>query len=243
LVSAMIVGDGTTETTWLPWLEAQPWPTLDLSAAAARRVVVLAAHPDDEVLGAAGLMVTLASRGHALVVVWATDGEASHPGSTAMSSEDLRTVRREECHLALGRLGVTPVSTHHLGLPDGRVNECRQALREALTQIVDPHDLVIAPWRDDGHPDHEAVGEVADRLGARTWQYPIWMWHWAAPGDDRVPWDRCRVAGIPDVVAKAAAISMFASQVQPIGPSAADAAILPPHVVSRFLRRHEWIIT
>jgi hypothetical protein len=36
---------------------------------------------------------------------------------------------------------------------------------------------------------------------------------------------------------------MFASQVQPIGPSEADAAILPPHVVARFLRQHEWIIT
>lgn len=243
MVSPTIVGDGTSEAIWRPWLAAESWPALALSPVSGRRVVVLAAHPDDEVLGVAGLMSRLALLGHELVVVWATDGEASHPGSTAMSAQELGRRRREESRRALARLGVAPSATHHLGLPDGSLSSLRRTLRAELGRIVGADDLVIAPWREDGHPDHEALGEEACLLGAVTWQYPIWMWHWARPADDRVPWDRFRAAAVADVESKAAAISMFGSQVEPLGPAVEDAAILPPHVVARFLRAYEWLIT
>jgi LmbE family N-acetylglucosaminyl deacetylase len=241
--AATIVGAGTLEATWSPWLAAQAWQPLDTSIARGRRIVVLAAHPDDEILGVAGLMVTLAGLGHEIVVVWATDGEASHPGSTAMSAEQLRDVRRSESLHALAALGVAPAATHHLGFPDGSLGGAHEDLRVALARLVTPDDLVIAPWCEDGHPDHDAVGEAARMLGATAWHYPIWMWHWAAPGDGRFPWDRVRVSPVADVDAKAAAISMFTSQVEPIGPAPEDAAILPPHVVARFVRPYEWIVT
>jgi LmbE family N-acetylglucosaminyl deacetylase len=243
VVAAAIVGDGTTEDIWSPWLAEQQWPHLDLTCVAGRRVVVLAAHPDDEVLGVGGLMVTLASRGHELVIVWATDGEASHPGSTVTSQSRLRQIRRGESRNAIAQLGLSPSSTHHLELPDSRLASSQPALRAALSRIARADDLVIAPWYQDGHPDHDTLGATAASCGARTWHYPIWMWHWAAPDDARVPWQRVRVSALADVRAKAAAISKFVSQVEPLGPAAGDAAILPPPVVARFLRPYEWIIT
>jgi LmbE family N-acetylglucosaminyl deacetylase len=240
-VSAEIVGDGTPETDWAPWLAGQDWAALDLAAASRRRIVVLAAHPDDEVLGVGGLIARLAATGHSIVVVWATDGEASHPRSTAVSPDEMRSRRREESRRALAHLGVQPEATHHLGLPDGRLETCRGRLRDQLSEIVDSDDLVLAPWARDGHPDHDVVGAVGSTLGSVRWQYPIWMWHWAAPGDWEVPWPQLRSVTIPDYRAKAEAIAMFTSQVEPLGPSVDDAAILPPHVVSRFTRPFELV--
>jgi LmbE family N-acetylglucosaminyl deacetylase len=240
MVTPAIAGRGTTETEWAPWLDARSWAPLDLGSAAGRRVCVLAAHPDDEVLGAAGLISRLRDAGHDIVVVWATDGEASHPGSTALPVGRLGEVRRAESRSALARLGVAAVATHHLGLPDGGLAAQYEELRARLAQIVDAADLVITPWRGDGHPDHEAVAQAADGLGAIRWEYPIWMWHWAMPGDERVPWQQLRVVEVPDITVKAAAIEEFASQIRPIGPAPQDAAVLPPHVVARFLRAREW---
>jgi hypothetical protein len=44
-----------------------------------RSVAVVAAHPDDDVLGVGGLMTMLADRGERLQLIAVTDGEASHP--------------------------------------------------------------------------------------------------------------------------------------------------------------------
>jgi LmbE family N-acetylglucosaminyl deacetylase len=188
-------------------------------------------------------MQQLARLGCALTIVWATDGEASHPGSTVFSGEQLAALRRRESQRALARLGVTPASTVHLGLADGALSHHRDALRRRLRDIVGPGDVLLAPWECDGHPDHEIAGAVALEISAATWRYPIWMWHWAEPGDGRVPWQRIRASRVPDVDRKTEAIGEFASQVRPIGPGPADSAILPPDVVARFLRDNEWIIT
>lgn len=239
-MTALINGDGTTEATWSPWLAEQAWPELDPAMLPAGRVVALAAHPDDEVLGVAGLLTRLAATGRDVVTIWATDGEASHPASTAVAPETLGRLRREESRAALRRLGVSPVAEHHLGLPDGRLDRHDAELRATLGDVVRPDDLVLAPWRCDGHPDHEALGRVAAELAPFSLlEYPVWMWHWATPGDPRVPWSRLRAAPVPDVTAKAAAVEEFVTQVQPLGPEPADAAILPPHVVARFLRPFE----
>ena len=54
--------------------------------------------------------------------------------------------------------------------------------------------LVAAPWRHDGHPDHEAAGRAAAVAARRTdaslVEYPIWWWHWGAPDD--APWQTMR---------------------------------------------------
>jgi LmbE family N-acetylglucosaminyl deacetylase len=241
-MTTTIAGDGTAESVWASWLDEQPWQHLDLSAVAGRRVVVLAAHPDDEVLAVGGLLSALSLHSHKIVMVWATDGEASHPGSTAMSPAELRTARPEESQRALRRLGVDPVATHRLGFPDGGLAASPAALRSALGAIVCPGDVVLAPWTDDGHPDHDALGGVAQIPGTTTWYYPIWLWHWAEPGEQRVPWQRFRYVAVPDLDAKRTAIAEFVTQTEPLGPAVTDAAILPPHVIARFRRAVECVI-
>jgi LmbE family N-acetylglucosaminyl deacetylase len=242
-VSAVIAGCGTPESLWRPWLDSGRWSPLVLDRLAGRRIVVLAAHPDDEVLGVGGLLAALAACGSEIVAVWATDGEASHPGSRALDAEQLRALRRDESRRALTALGVVPTYSAVLGLPDSALRENLPALRAAIRDVVEPDDVVLAPWRADGHPDHEAVGEVAAEIATTLLEYPIWMWHWAIPEDSRVPWSRLRTVTVPDQPAKARAIDAFDTQVRPIGCEPADAAILPPHVLARFLRPREAVFS
>ncbi len=60
------------------------------------RLVVVAAHPDDESLGAGGLIATAHDAGIPIYVVLLTAGEASHPESPSRSRHDLATQRLTE---------------------------------------------------------------------------------------------------------------------------------------------------
>ena len=112
-----IVGAGTPETTWRPWADLQPWPSLPEPPPG--RVTIVAPHPDDEILGLGGLSAQC--RPARLVAV--TDGEASHPESTVFSQAQLAAIRREETSQALKRLGLPDIDVVHLGQPDGRIDE------------------------------------------------------------------------------------------------------------------------
>lgn len=192
------------------------------------RVLVLSAHPDDEVLAVGAWLAC--QIGRPVEFVTATDGEASHPESTAVSSEDLREQRPRELLDALGHLGFTAPVVHRLGLPDGGLTAARAELRTALEPVIRAADLVLAPFESDGHPDHDALGEVARELcaaGPVLWRFPIWTWVWTAPADE--PW-------LPSarrlVVAPAArdlkrrALDAFLTQVRPVGLGAGDAAVV-----------------
>src|ERR1700761_4683228 len=80
---------GTDERTWAawPWLSTltAPGPARAGLAGLARvrSAVIVAAHPDDEVLGVGGLISMLAASHARLRLVAVTDGEASHRGHSA----------------------------------------------------------------------------------------------------------------------------------------------------------------
>jgi LmbE family N-acetylglucosaminyl deacetylase len=211
---------GTTEDEWRAWDGLRELPALDVSGW--RSVVVVAAHPDDEVLGAGGLMALLADRGVRLRLVAVTDGEASHPG------QEISARRIAESAAALKHLG--ECETVRLGLPDSGVRE--DLLAGRLPELLDGFDVCLAPWENDVHADHEAVGRAALACAPEVLRFPIWTWHWARPADPRLPWDRAvRVPLPPEVAArKQAAIGCFTSQLE--GPD----PILSPGVVRHFTR-------
>jgi LmbE family N-acetylglucosaminyl deacetylase len=233
-----IAGAGTTEATWRAWSAPDRWPVLPLDPPGPPLVV--APHPDDEILGVAGIMAVLGAADLAAV----TDGEASHPGSFVHTPEELSAIRRAETDEALRRLRIDG-TVYRLGQADGGIDEDR--LAEDLGRLLTPGRWCLVTWRGDGHPDHEAAGRAAARAcaetGARLLEYPIWTWHWAYPDDPDVPWHRARRIDLPPAAqaAKAAAIAAFPSQTEPLGPAEADAAILPPHVLARFARPFEVI--
>lgn len=219
------------------------------------RLIVVAAHPDDESLGAGGLIAVAGQLGLAITVILATNGEASHPRSPTLTPDDLAAVRRVEMVNAVHALA--PVATVRLlDLPDGDLSQHRNSLEEAVSQVVTAGDAVsagatwlVAPWRLDGHPDHTAAGEaaalVAGRTGARLLEYPIWAWHWSTPEDPVWPTgDGGTVLWGLDLDAAArerknTAMAAHTSQVQPLSDRPGDEAIVQPGFAAHFERGHE----
>jgi LmbE family N-acetylglucosaminyl deacetylase len=189
---------------------------------------VLSAHPDDEVLAVGGWLAGQTRRD--IVFVTATDGEASHPDSRTVSADDLRGRRPGELVAALELLGIRSPDVRRLRLPDGELMKSADALDEALSDLVDHADLVLAPFEADGHPDHDAVGAAAVRLcGDDTvlWRFPLWTWAWTEPEDQ--PWiPRLRRLDCTSAarVRKRRAVAAFETQVQPLSDDPADAPVV-----------------
>ena len=191
-----IEGEGTDALDWHRWLMAAPCAThsVDDWLPHGQRLVVVAPHPDDEVLACGGLIALHMARGGEALVIAVSDGEASHAGVPGWEAPQLAEARRAESAEGLQQLGAGRARVLRLGLPDGRVSAHVDVLPGMLAGVLKRSDGVVTTWRLDGHPDHEATGLATARAcldaGCRLLEAPIWMWHWAAPGDVRVPWHR-----------------------------------------------------
>lgn len=244
MVASLITGAGTPEQQWRPFLDGLGLAELELQPPP-RRAVVVAPHPDDEVLAVGGLLTLLHAAGTAVEVLAVTDGEASNPGGSVPPSELARR-RALETAAALAHLGIRgPVE--RLGLPDGGREGLERPVRDALH--LQPGEWLLAPWHRDGHPDHDAVGRAcrsaAQRDGAHLVAFPIWAWHWASPDGGELPWHRAKQVSLSDDVlrAKAAALAEFHTQISPLGPLSQDAPVLSPPILARFTRSAEVVLT
>ncbi len=232
---------GTAAAAWAAWPALRRLPSADPRAWAS--AVVIAAHPDDEVLGAGGTMAILAAAGARLRLVALTDGEASNP---AADPAVIAATRAAESAAALDLLGVRGVEVLRLGLPDTGLAARGEELAVLLAGLCAGFEVCLAPWEGDAHADHEAAGRAARQAAVGTGQavltYPIWTWHWARPGDARVPWPRaCRVELPAGVAArKRAAIGAFTSQLTDRGSGAGP--VLPPGMVAHFTTGQEVLL-
>ena len=224
----------------LPGREAAEWRELLGSTSIADlsldidELVVIAAHPDDETLGAGGLIAAASDRGIPVRVVVITDGAASHADPGGL---DLTAVRADELRQAIDVLAPS-AGIVHLGYPDGATREHRPEITADLVRLLattGPRALVVAPWPGDGHRDHRVVGEIVAELVQRVVQYPIWFWHWGAPGD--LPLSELAAVHV-DGPRKAQAIAAYESQIRPVG----GVTVLTEHFLQHFSADREVFI-
>ncbi len=247
---------GTAADRWAAGgLTALPELPLDGEELAGTTFIVLAAHPDDESLGAGGLIARLHARGAKVTFLLCTAGEASHPGSPTTTPDRLAAVRLEEFSAALasllpGTAGPAP-DWRYLGLPDGNLAGHREQIRSALAEAAatcgetSGRIIVVAPYRHDGHTDHETLGSVAAGFcasrGYGLLEYPIWYWLWADPED---PADEAWRAWVrlplspAEQRAKAAAMASHASQTRALSALPGDEVLLTPAFLEHF--GHPW---
>ena len=141
-----------------------------------RRVLVLAAHPDDETAGCGGLISLLADAGATVELAIATSGEGTIGADLA--PEEVARRREGEARQAAALLGAR--APRFLAHPDGdlpnRVGALAADLR-ALIADVTP-EAILLPWFLDGHRDHRAIGDALAKvdLGAdvELWGYETW---------------------------------------------------------------------
>lgn len=245
-----IQGPGTPLSQWQssPILQAVPAISHDRLVPMGCRLVVVAPHPDDEVLGCGGVLAGMRGREDQLLLVSVSDGEASHPASRHWTSERLRQQRPRESADALRRLGLDlrRLTWLRLGLSDSATANHERWLAERLVQLLRANDRVVTTWRLDGHCDHEAVGRACARacetVGARLIEVPIWAWHWARPSDPRLPWQRAHKLFLDRAVLalKQQAIAAHTSQLQADG---ATPPVLDTEALARLLQPFELVFT
>jgi len=136
-----------------PPAQTPPPPMLDVPAGT--RLLVIAPHPDDEVLGAGGLMQRVKATGGAVRVVYLTDGDGYPEGVKEEDHVEAPTARdylgygkqrRREARAALVRLGLADAFQTFLGFPDGGLcmltrvywSERRAAYRSPYTRLNRP---------------------------------------------------------------------------------------------------------
>ncbi|HST47397.1 PIG-L family deacetylase [Jatrophihabitans sp.] len=242
--------EGVPPSRW----RAEPWWDAALPVGlppAGTRLVVLAAHPDDETLGVGGLLHAAGRAGLDIQVVVASDGRASHPHSPTHSPDQLAARRRAELSEAVGWLAPR-ASVVELGLPDGRLTEHGDDIAAGLTLVLGPDTdcWLLSTWRSDGHPDHTACGLAAQQVAAartrtRWWEYPVWLWHAGDPVAlrDQLARDVRRFSLDPvDRQARTQALAAYRSQVEPLSVASGDEAVLPPAVLAHADRDRELLL-
>lgn len=217
------------EDEWLEELDGVP--PLDLRQVA---TYVISPHPDDETLGAGGLIFLLRAAGVPVTVVAVTDGENAYEGE-----DGLGIVREREQTDALKILGISEQDTIRLRLTDSGLMERESELRKCLTEIIRPGSQIVAPWTSDFHPDHEICGRISEEIASESNSslifYFFWTWHRGLPGD--LGGRDLRILPLNEAAfgAKSEALQCHQSQLMRDD----GAPILPPYLLEPMKRQFE----
>jgi len=141
------------------------------------RIVVLAPHMDDEVLGCGGTVALHVAAGADVKVVFLTDGgRGSAPGEDPSNTV---AIRKGEAERAARVLGVSEL--FFLDSPDGRL-QFDTTVADRLHDILERQrpEIVYLPFFLDRHPDHRAANDVLvaatrrSRLQFECRGYEVW---------------------------------------------------------------------
>lgn len=131
-----------------------------------KRVLLVAAHPDDAEFSSGGTVARWVRAGIEVIYVVATSGDKGTPDRD-MTGERLSNMREDEQRAAASRLGVKEVV--FLRFPDGELTP-NLALRGAVTRVIRlykpyvvmTHDPLTLFYNNEfiNHPDHRAIGQA-----------------------------------------------------------------------------------
>lgn len=149
--------------------------------AGARRLLVVGAHPQDESLGAGRLV---AGFDGPVVAVTLSAGEQCL-AERDVDPVDIGVQRIAEWRSAVADLGGTALETRRW--PDRGLHRYVADMARLLVGVLEPEDVVLAPWRHEPGSDHRAVAlsvhEAAEAAGARVVEYPVWAPYLLTPHD------------------------------------------------------------
>ena len=147
------------------------------------KTVIIAPHPDDEVIGCAGLIQALVERGTPPHVIILTGGEGSHRGCCNTSAEEIVAARHQLTLKAAVTLGLPESHIHCLSYPDGGVAmEHPETERlQVLLSELNPQSVFV-PHRGEGWSDHLQAAEITKHLlkgqDVSIYEYCVWMWYY-----------------------------------------------------------------
>ncbi len=143
-----------------------------------QKVLVLAAHPGDDIFGCGGALVYHAEHGDQIQVIYLTDGSRSTPSG----SRDRSLIEQREHEAEEGLRLAGEIETVFWQFEDGafEVNMTTAGLLKGVLENFAP-DIIYAPWYADEHPDnqqvvpllHQVLPELKEPFLGTVWQYEI----------------------------------------------------------------------
>lgn len=140
-------------------------------------LLVVTAHPDDEVLIAGGTLAACARNGASTGVACLTQGESGPIADPALATPDtLGRVRVKELHDACAELGVTWTRCYRRA--DGNLRwSDRHGIMLQLARLIDrERPRIVITFGEEGlywHQDHIAVHELTARASGRAEHEPV----------------------------------------------------------------------
>jgi len=167
-----------------------------LRAIEKQRVLVVAPHPDDEVIGVGGNLALHQRLGSEVLTLFVTL-DAPEP-----------VIRKAEAEHVARLLGF---DHRFLGFPDGSISLHEPALSRAISEEIRAFrpEIIYCPFPADHHRDHQSTAACTGAAVAETsykgeiWCYEVWSCLWPNIGID--------ISSVVDI--KREAINCYASQV------------------------------
>lgn len=152
-----------------------------------KRLLIIAPHPDDEILGLGGTILQTLQHGGKVHLVYLTDGEGS---GVWPDQEEIKRQRIALSEQVCKNLGIQTEDITRLHLPDGSVPYPEQSSFDETVQEIKrliektKPDAVFATHKLDYWPyDHVACAEIAREAVKQSvyktqlWYYWVWAWY------------------------------------------------------------------
>ena len=135
-------------------------------------VLVIAPHPDDEIIGCGGSLIKHLIAGRNIDILYMTSGDK---GVNAGKVKDMAKVRENEAIQAWEFLGLNSKRLHFLRLPDAELTftpDISNKINKVIRQLRPA--TIYLPHRLDNHPDHEATYSLCiDAIEKAGYSYAI----------------------------------------------------------------------
>lgn len=130
-----------------------------------QRILIVAPHPDDDIIGCGGSIARHIQKGISITVVFMTSGEA---GSLETSIDVTASIREAEARAAAGVLGQMDLEFLHN--PDGYIQTHQEKNLISLTRIIRQQKpaVIYFPHRHEGHIDHRATHDIVREAARRA---------------------------------------------------------------------------
>lgn len=148
------------------------------------KILIVAPHPDDEVIGCSGLIQRMKKEGKEIFIVILSGGEASHCSCCEIDKDRLINARYELTLQAAQLLKLPIDRIYRLSYPDGKISK-EHSETERFRSIINSicPDTVVIPHWSEGCVDHRHTHEITrfllkDELEIELYAYCVWFWYY-----------------------------------------------------------------
>jgi LmbE family N-acetylglucosaminyl deacetylase len=157
------------------------------------RILVIAPHPDDEILGLGGSMLKMIEAGTKVYVLYLTDGENS---GVWPDKEEIKLQRILLSQKVCTRIGIDNSNITRLHLPDGNVpnytgigfNEVVKPIREII-ETIKPNAVFVTHPLEYWPFDHVVAAEIACEAVKLSQTKPQLLYYWVWAWYNLRPWN------------------------------------------------------